>query len=307
MDPVGKLLADTWSLYKRRGAALTQIFVVPAALLLVVQLLAARGTAEAWALVPVVDFAAIVVSIVATIALISAAGRGTGFEASYRVGFSLFWPAVLLAVIHALTIIGGTALFIIPGIVFSIWFTFANYTLVFEGKRGIAAMLQSKAYADGYWWAVLGRMLLLVVLVALVMIVVSAPAAVIAGKTGGAIVYGILLLIIAPVSICYSYQVYENLVRLKPNVAELAAKETKALVITFMVVGIVAIIVLLALFGVFIGFVAKSVIERGGQFQYPSGYLPPTGQFPNGFPNPYAAPSGTYPETSATTSTPIPY
>ncbi len=289
MDPVGKLLADAWSLFKQRGAVLIQIFIIPAVLVAMVQLLALRNTPQAWALVPVINLVVIVVAIVASIALLSAIGRGTDFEASYKVGFSLFWSAIFLTLIHTLTLFGGAALLVIPGIVFSIWFMFANYTLVLEGKRGIAAMLQSKAYVKGYWWAVLGRMLILGIIVMCVIIIIYAPAVALLGRMIGAVIYGALMLVVAPFAICYSYKVYDNLVRLKPNINELAAKETKALVITFIVIGIVAILVIFALMGVLIGFLIKNAVEHG-QVQLPPGYLSP-----NGFPNQYAAPTGTYP------------
>lgn len=68
---------------------------------------------------------------------------------------SYFWITFLRSII----ICFGLILFIIPGLMFSIWFAFSEYTFIFEGKRGMSALKRSKELAKGYWWAIFGRML----------------------------------------------------------------------------------------------------------------------------------------------------
>ncbi|MDF1581308.1 MAG: zinc-ribbon domain-containing protein [Desulfuromonadales bacterium] len=68
-----------------------------------------------------------------------------------------FWLMTLLG--HML--VGGTLLFFIPGIVFYVWFFFAQYLLVAENVRGMDALLLSRAYVRGYGWGICGRLLLL--------------------------------------------------------------------------------------------------------------------------------------------------
>ena len=54
--------------------------------------------------------------------------------------FSLFWISILML----LVIIGGFALFIIPGIILSITLYFSQYALIFENQKGAAALARSR-------------------------------------------------------------------------------------------------------------------------------------------------------------------
>jgi hypothetical protein len=70
----------------------------------------------------------------------------------------LIWPVVYTSLLVALIVIGGTILLIIPGIIFSIWFSFTFYAVLFEEKRGAAALRSSKELVVGRWWSIFWRL-----------------------------------------------------------------------------------------------------------------------------------------------------
>ncbi len=69
-----------------------------------------------------------------------------------------FWPVVWTIILSAIAILCGFILFIIPGIIFSIWFSFSIYATLFDGQKGGAALKASKHLVQGRWFAVLWRL-----------------------------------------------------------------------------------------------------------------------------------------------------
>ena len=70
--------------------------------------------------------------------------------------FSYLWVSILAGVITAI----GSLLFIIPGIIFFVWFAFATYIVVLEDMKGKETLSKSKELTKGRWWATFGRILL---------------------------------------------------------------------------------------------------------------------------------------------------
>ncbi len=77
------------------------------------------------------------------------------YQKGLKTFLSYLWLYFLVITISA----GGFLLFIIPGIIFSIWFSLAVVVLVFEEKRGAAALFRSKQLIAGRWWGVFWRFL----------------------------------------------------------------------------------------------------------------------------------------------------
>jgi len=78
---------------------------------------------------------------------------------AYKKGLKFFLSYFWLYFLVTIIITGGSLLFIIPGIIFSIWFSLATVVLVFEEKKGLPALLRSKQLIDGHWWGVFWRFL----------------------------------------------------------------------------------------------------------------------------------------------------
>lgn len=68
-------------------------------------------------------------------------------------------PSILVSLLTAIAVIVGFVLFIIPSIIFMVWFSFVLHEIVLENKKTIEAMKASKALVTGRWAAVLWRLI----------------------------------------------------------------------------------------------------------------------------------------------------
>lgn len=69
------------------------------------------------------------------------------------------WPVIFAAVIVGLIVFGGTILFIIPGLIFLVWYAFAYYRIILDGFPGLSATLRaSKQLVRGRWFDVAIRL-----------------------------------------------------------------------------------------------------------------------------------------------------
>lgn len=98
-----------------------------------------------------------IVSSVALIKIISSDEKIT-VKHAYNFGWKNLFHYWWVMIIVGFVILGGTLFFIIPGLIFSIWFLFSSFVFVTEGERGMKALLKSKEYVKGYFWPVVGRM-----------------------------------------------------------------------------------------------------------------------------------------------------
>ena len=113
---------------------------------------------------------------------------------------SFFWVGFLKGVITLI----GFIIFIIPGIVFAIWFSFASYVFVFENIKGFDALKKSRKLGRGYWWPIFWRM----VAIALIDILIS----VVFKNFVGSI---ITVLFVTPYILVYLSTLYQDLKNIK--------------------------------------------------------------------------------------------
>ncbi len=66
-------------------------------------------------------------------------------------------PFLWVSLLTGLIILGGTILFIIPGLIFTVWFFFSMYIFAIEGARGYGALKKSKDLAQGRFWPIAWR------------------------------------------------------------------------------------------------------------------------------------------------------
>lgn len=70
-------------------------------------------------------------------------------------------PLVWLGIISAFFVVGGLLLFIVPGVMFAVWFSVVTLVFAREGERGMAALRRSRQLVRGRFWAVTWRLLVL--------------------------------------------------------------------------------------------------------------------------------------------------
>lgn len=149
---------------------------------------------------------------------------------AFSFGRTFFWRYFAVGILSGVLIMLWSFLFIIPGIIFGIFYSFAVYALLFEDFRGMTALKRSKELVSGYWWPVFWRNLVLIIVVFILTLIINLiftlPLLFIA-KEG--LTYPVLagissvvriafsMFFIALVSIIYSYIIYQNLVKIKPE------------------------------------------------------------------------------------------
>lgn len=253
-----ELLKSSFALFKERFWKLMILQVVP----LVVVAIAgvgmgfsvALGGASGWMLLllPIFVFLMGVAASMAILAMIDVFQQDTPVKMALKQSFNKVWGYLWVVFLMGLIVAGGYILLFIPGIILSVWFSFAIYVFALEGKRGMDALMTSKEYVRGYWWAVFGRFLS----VALVALAVFMPVLILSaifGEEFGGFVSSIVQFVFMPFMMAYIYTLYKHLQETKPTVAsQEAPKEGRGWFIALAVVPVIALFVALAFGGLFL-------------------------------------------------------
>jgi len=134
---------------------------------------------------------------------------------NFKAASKYFWGMLGVSLLMIVVVLAWGLLFIIPALIFLIYYAFAAYILVVEDKRSFSAMERSYDLVHGYWWAVCGRILLLVTIVSLVFSVLALPLRFLNEGSWPFIIYNLIINIIiiatSPYFIVYAYKIYTSL------------------------------------------------------------------------------------------------
>lgn len=109
---------------------------------------------------------------------------------------------VLIGILSALIILLGLIVFIVPGIIFSVYLTFASLAYVVHGARGKSALLSSLTLVHGRWWKTFLRILVPSLLTALLAGIANS----ILPGVGGFVAQ----VVITPFTMIYMFILYRN-------------------------------------------------------------------------------------------------
>lgn len=154
----------------------------------------------------------------------------------FNEGRKLIWGDLAIGMIMFLIISLWSLLFVIPGIIFMVFYSFALFVFVYDGYRRSAALARSKELVKGNWWAVFGRILLSIIIILVFATLFGAvlnashasPAIVFISQ---AVYYLITFFLISPLLTIYLAEIYRDLTALKPTSALPKEKEDYWLVI----------------------------------------------------------------------------
>jgi hypothetical protein len=124
---------------------------------------------------------------------------------------SYWWISFLLGIAVAI----GGIFFIIPGIIFAVWFSMAMYVLIAEGLKGTKALSKSREYVKGHWWGVLWRVIFIGVAISLGYAIIGLIFGVFGGHFTSYIILFILGVFVEPLVIAYMFRLYTHLKELK--------------------------------------------------------------------------------------------
>ena len=227
----------------------------------------------AWILIGVVLIAISIFLFISKISLLKGIsdtnkGQFVGVKDSYKKGFGLFWSFILISIMVSWSVLGASVLFIIPGIILSVYLSFTIYELIDKQKKGFQALLGSWALIKGYWWKFVGRSIMiglrifligliysLAILIPMLILVIPGmvfhiTALLVAGVSLGAIAFFCLFFVfLTPLSMIAMFELYYSFcdVRASDKVVDeaLNKKRKRKLVICMWLAPIVIVVSLI--------------------------------------------------------------
>jgi hypothetical protein len=176
----------------------------------------------------------------------------TTANAAFHLARSKLWPYFVTVIIMGILTFSGYLLFIIPGIVLSIWFSFAGFIVLKENRRGVDALIMSRGYVRGYGWEVAWRFIAFWLIYLGMFIVTGAISSIVESTRDAAttrtfqasmqFIVSIAQIILNIMAIIYAYLIYEHLRKIKGPLGEVAASSRRKYK-TFMWLGLVLSIV----------------------------------------------------------------
>lgn len=174
---VGELFKVSWQTLKERWKTLLAIDLVSWLIIMVAVVIAGGLAFAVPPLMPLAVGAMVVVILVMASALTAAEIRAVssedGYSASFQFARPMLWGLLGLLVVIGLITFSGLVLFIIPGIIFALWFSQAVYVFVLEKTTLGEALGRSRQLVTGRMMAVLGRYVALAVVVVVVTMVID--------------------------------------------------------------------------------------------------------------------------------------
>lgn len=82
------------------------------------------------------------------------------WKEAYQKTLPKIWPMIYTSALVSLVILGGSILLIIPGLIFTVWYSFTAQEVLLGDQRGLGAMRASKQLVVGRWWNILVRLIL---------------------------------------------------------------------------------------------------------------------------------------------------
>ncbi|HTX86959.1 MAG TPA: hypothetical protein VMC41_02760 [Candidatus Nanoarchaeia archaeon] len=174
----------------------------------------------------------------------------------FYAGTKLVWGDLAVGVISFLLVALWSLLFVIPGIIFMVFYSFARFAFVYDGYRRSAALARSKELVSGNWWAVTGRILLAMLIVLVVGglfgFLFSASHVLAVSIIARIMYYLIAFFLFAPLIGIYSALMYGDLAAIKPASSLPKEKNDYWLVVLATVALIAAVLAFLSLIAMMI-------------------------------------------------------
>jgi len=170
LPDIGDLFKESWQLFQRRFAVLIGLylltmvaFMLPVGISIGIAILA--GMAMGGGAVVLAGLFGLLVGLYLGFRCFAAflhavIDEQLAFGAALEKGKELVFPLGWIGFLTSFIIGGGFILLIIPGIIFMVWFFFAQFILVKEEAHGMSALLKSREYVRGEWFNVALRLLL---------------------------------------------------------------------------------------------------------------------------------------------------
>ncbi len=164
-------------------------------------------------------FLAIYAAILADIGMKIFLRDKNGIGQSLRNGRKIFWKYVALEILKIVFILLWSLLLIIPGLIFLVFYSFAEFVLIFENYAPRAALKRSKELVKGNWWAIAWRLVLFIIIFYLLFLILSLPASFFAADSGPyqfwQFIIKIIRFLVGPFFTVYMFLIFKDLLDIK--------------------------------------------------------------------------------------------
>ncbi|GAB4485633.1 MAG: hypothetical protein OHK006_12120 [Thermodesulfovibrionales bacterium] len=218
ITPIDQLLNGSWMIYRRRAGVLIGLSLFSALVSAVLFIIIAGAgfllaLADESLMVPFLAAGATTGALAGIIVfcwgqaatVLAVTDESLGFPDALAAGWRRLWDFIWLYSAAGFIIIGGFMLFIVPGVLLAIFFSFSQFILAEGREKGMRSLLLSRECVRGLWGQVFLR-LLVVWLIS--MAVGSVP---LAGP--------ILSILAMPFSTVYAFLTYESVKMVKGPVS----------------------------------------------------------------------------------------
>lgn len=142
------------------------------------------------------------------------------WKTHYIATIGFIWPAFYTTIFVGIVVVLGLILFVIPGIIFWLWYYFSLYEVIVGSNKGVTAMRASRRIVKGRWFSVFWKIFLpnLVIAAGVILIQVVAsifygllPLNLVTDTVIANIVSSILGAIVTPLTTLVALNLYKNL------------------------------------------------------------------------------------------------
>ncbi len=261
LKPVGEFFRNVWQVYRDKYWQLVGLVLLPVALLTLPVFL----NSVAGAILGIVGILSAIFAQGAVIVAVLRRDTAIAWREAYRETWFKFSSILWVAVLVSFITIGGFLLFVIPGVIFTVWFMFSLVALLVENNRGMEALLKSREYVRNYFWPVFGRYLLFVLISLVVVGVISGLVELFVGDVVivAAFAEALLALVLIPFGVVFQVLLYENLKSVKVGQTMIVNGGRKTAYLVWALVGWLWIIVMLWMMSVLFAGFAGWVVGGG--------------------------------------------
>jgi len=184
---LGRVIAAGWEQYRKHFRSILPIFLivyVPINIGLsfvpLDQLIETHGVRGVRIYMKLVQLSEFLIGVLATMSLAkliesSISGEPITWRAALRHAVGRWGASIGTGLLAGLIVLGMFLLLIVPGIIWSLYYSLFVYVVALRGLSGKEALDYSKGIVKGQWWRVLGYLLVIEVLSAIAGVVVAAP------------------------------------------------------------------------------------------------------------------------------------
>ncbi len=144
--------------------------------------------------------------------------KESGVKAAFDNAKAYVIPFLLTSFLAGFLIMGGTFFLLLPGLTFGLWFSFAQYVVICEKKKGFSALHTSREFYRNTFWGVWWRQIAIRIpeFVVGFLIGILVGQKVISPEIQG--LYQFISLLLIPFYFSYTFVLYEKLIAKRPAV-----------------------------------------------------------------------------------------